>query len=269
MKPERLIVNPEIKPEKEIPLSDVLRGQLPTPLKLYNAGIADIIEGKRLKKIVQWQKSSAGIISSSGEGIEEVKRIEQIGRVCYASGDKITEDSYIQFIQNLIKRGHESVLEHGCATAYIVTDRGTTHEIVRHRIASYSQESTRYVTYGDKHPLTLIEPEEFSYEEYTDCDLYKQFKLAAENAAFTYLDLTKHGVKPQDARHILPNCMATTIVMSANYREWRHFFIMRCSKAAHPNIRVVSNKLLIDMHDRIPIIFDDLFNEFIGGNENG
>lgn len=215
----------------------------------------------------RWADGCARVTECTGTGEDEARRLELIGRTCYSSRDKITKTSYMPFLRNIIKNGHESVLEHGSATALIITDRGTSHEIVRHRLASYSQESTRYVRYGDKHPLTFIKPV-FSYKDRVDYEVQRPeipdiIKNAAEAAGEAYLKLIDMGVKPQDARHVLPNCMATTLYMTANYREWRHFFKMRCSPAAHPNIQSMACNILVDLHNMIPIIFDDIYDEFI------
>lgn len=215
-----------------------------------------------------WINSYANVTDCTGTGEEEARRLEIIGRTCYSSYDKITKNSYMPFLRNIIKNGHESVLEHGSATAVIITDRGTSHEIVRHRLASYSQESTRYVKYDDdKHPLTFIKPV-LNYKDRVDYEVQQlefqdTVKDAAEAAGEAYLKLIDMGVKPQDARHVLPNCTATTLYMTANYREWRHFFKMRCSPAAHPNIQQIACNILIDLHNMIPIIFDDIYDEFI------
>ena len=206
----------------------------------------------------RWVYGYANVTNCTGTGEEEGQRLELIGRTCYSSQDKITKTSYMPFLRNIIKNGHESVLEHGSATAFITTDRGTSHEIVRHRLASYSQESTRYVKYDDyKHPLTFINPIT------DDEDAAAIIKEAAEKAGETYLSLIDNNVPPQIARHVLPNCTATSLYMTANYREWRHFFKMRCSPAAHPNIQDIACDILINLHDMIPVIFDDIYDEFI------
>lgn len=209
----------------------------------------------------RWTDGYARVTECTGTSEDEARRLELIGRTCYSSQDKITKTSYMPFLRNIIKNGHESVLEHGSATALIITDRGTSHEIVRHRLASYSQESTRYVKYDDdKRPLTFINP--ITADEHTETII----KEAAEKAGETYLSLIDNNVPPQIARHVLPNCTATSLYMTANYREWRHFFKMRCSPAAHPNIQSIACNILVDLHYMIPIIFDDIYNEFIIDN---
>ena len=190
-------------------------------------------------------------------GKEILKRIEKIGRVCYKSEAKITEDSASKFVANIIKSGHESVIEHEKVSVRIICDRGVTHEIVRHRIASYSQESTRYCNYTNDRfgkELTVIKPifwEENS-EEY-HCWLEVMQKI--EDA---YNFLVEEGAKPQEARSILPNSLKTEIIVTMNLREWRHFFKLRTSITAHPQMREIACPMLIEFKKLIPVIFDDI-----------
>ena len=169
------------------------------------------------------------IVPVNGEEI--LKNIERAGRTCYKSEDKITADSARKFVAAIIKSGHESVIEHEKVTARIICDRGVTHEIVRHRIASYSQESTRYCNYGnDKfgNELTFIKP--CFWKE--DDPKYMTWKYAMKNAEQAYMDLIRLGATPQEARSVLPNSLKTEIVVTMNLREWRHFFKLRTSPAA-------------------------------------
>lgn len=186
------------------------------------------------------------------DGLKIVKNIERYGRICYKSLSKITDDSYKSFISNVIKRGHLSVIEHEKVTAVIVCDRGVTHEIVRHRIGSYSQESTRYINY--KEGLTVVRPF-FWPEEYRNYNIWYSQMLSAEKA---YQELIESGAKPEEARTVLPNSLATEIAITYNMREWRHFFELRGSKGAHPQIREIAVDILEIMKQDIPIIFDDL-----------
>lgn len=186
-----------------------------------------------------------------------LKRIEQCGRVCYKSEDKIAEESAEKFIQNIIKRGHESVLEHCSFTLKFTCDRGVSHEIVRHRIASFSQESTRYCNYSNDsfgNEITVIEP---CYLKDKSQAVKDTWKTACEEAEKFYFALL-HNCSPQEARAVLPNSLKTEVVMTANLREWRHFFKLRCSPAAHPQMREVAIKALNMCKDKIPIIFDDI-----------
>lgn len=191
------------------------------------------------------------------DGEEILKRIEHCGRVCYKSEDKITEDSARTFVANILKRGHESVIEHEKITVRVICDRGVSHEIVRHRIASYSQESTRYCNYSnDKfgNELTFIKP--CFWKE--DSEPFKIWKETMLNIEKTYNNLISLGVSPQEARSVLPNSLKTEIVITMNLREWRHFFRLRTSEAAHPQMREIASKMLEDFKSKIPMIFDDI-----------
>lgn len=176
--------------------------------------------------------------------------IELCGRVCYKSEDKITPFSAERFVRQIIKSGHESVLEHGKATVRVICDRGVSHEIVRHRLASYSQESTRYCNYsGD---ITFIIP------PFTDSARYSAWLLAMRDAEEKYRLLIDRGAKPEEARSVLPNSLKTEIVMTMNIREWRHFFKMRLSKRAHPQMREVASLIYTELRRVIPVVFDDI-----------
>ena len=190
-------------------------------------------------------------------GNDILKRIERIGRVCYKSEDRITGGSAERFIRNLVSRGHESVIEHISVTVKIVCDRGVSHEIVRHRIASYSQESTRYCNYssgGFGNELTVIRP--YFWEESSEkYQIWLNSMKAAEDA---YMALIGLGASPQEARSVLPNSLKTEIVATMNLREWRHFFKMRADAHAHPQMRETAVPILKEFQKRIPIIFDDI-----------
>lgn len=183
--------------------------------------------------------------------------LEKAGRVCYKSEEKINDNSAEKFIKNILKRGHESVIEHCSLTVKVVCDRGVSHEIVRHRIASYSQESTRYCNYSsDKfsNELTLIKPcfwEENSAE-------YKHWKEVMELIEEKYNLLLAGGTKPQEARSILPNSLKTEIFITMNLREWRHFLKLRTSKAAHPQMREVAKAIYEQFVQKYPVIFNDI-----------
>lgn len=191
------------------------------------------------------------------DGAEILKRIEKAGRTCYKSEDRITDESAKSFVQKLIERGHESVLEHGSITVRFICDRGISHEIVRHRIASFSQESTRYCNYsGDRfgNNITFIKPC-FLDEGTGGYKLWKQAMFVAEKEYFELLNL---GCTPQEARSVLPNSVKTEIVMTANLREWRHFLKLRTAKAAHPQMRELTVPLLHELQEQIPVVFDDI-----------
>ena len=191
------------------------------------------------------------------DGAEILKRIEKAGRTCYKSEDRITEESAKVFVRKLIERGHESVLEHESITVRFICDRGISHEIVRHRLASYSQESTRYCNYSNdrfRNNITFIKPC-FLDEGTGGYKLWKQAMFIAEKEYFELLNL---GCTPQEARSVLPNSTKTEIVMTANLREWRHFLKLRTAKAAHPQMRELTVPLLHELQERIPVVFDDI-----------
>ena len=191
------------------------------------------------------------------DGETILKRIEQCGRVCYKSEDLITNESAKKFCENIIKRGHEAVLEHCSFTVKFIVDRGVSHEIVRHRIASYCQESTRYCNYSkDKfgNEITVIKP---CFWDKSD-SRYHSWMLAMDNAERLYFNLIEQGATPQEARSVLPNSLKTEVVMTANIREWRNFFKLRTSPSAHPQIRDVAIPLLKELQTKIPVLFDDI-----------
>lgn len=186
-----------------------------------------------------------------------LKNIELAGRVCYKSEGLITENSAESFIRRIIKSGHESVIEHETITVKIICDRGVTHEIVRHRIASYSQESTRYCNYSQEkfgNELTFIKPIFWS----EDSQEYKVWEKQMQLIEDSYLNLIQLGATPEQARSILPNSLKTEIVVTMNLREWRHFFRLRTSKRAHPQMREVSIPLFQKLCEMLPSFFDDI-----------
>lgn len=185
---------------------------------------------------------------------EAEKIIEAAGRTCYKSEKNITKDSSAGFIKTIIHNGHTSVLEHAYATFKIITNRGVTHEIVRHRIASYSQESTRYCNYNKK-GITFINPEEAFSIKPEDLEIILSvFNFSSE----AYEKLINNGIKPDLARTVLPNGLKTEIVMSANFREWRHFIALRTSDRAHPEIRIIANKIKTILQKECPNVFMEL-----------
>lgn len=186
-----------------------------------------------------------------------LKKLEMCGRICYKSEDKITTESASRFISSIVKRGHESVIEHFSFSVRFICDRGVTHEIVRHRLASYSQESTRYCNYskGDFNTqITVIEP---LYLEVGTAG-YELWRSGCEEAEKRYFDLLSWGCSPQEARAVLPNSLKTEIIMTANIREWRHFLKLRTSKAAHPQIKEIADMLLEQLNFILPSLFDDI-----------
>jgi thymidylate synthase (FAD) len=224
-------------------------------------------------------------------GVEICRLIEYSARRCYGSVDKMTLDSYKSFLKDVIMtqvitgKGHDSVLEHGKISIEVTCDRGVSHEIVRHRLASYSQESTRYCNYSKEKydgQITFIVPLWFydAFQNQVDTITIKiddtihnwvkwqeTMKIAEEN----YQLALKKGMLPQQARNLLPNSLKTTLVMTMNIREWRHFFKMRCSSAAHPQMQEVAYAILdILKWDKnketgVPILFDDFDNSLYKG----
>ena len=191
------------------------------------------------------------------DGKQILKRIEMAGRTCYKSEDRITEGSAENFVRTLIERGHESVLEHESITVRFICDRGISHEIVRHRLASYSQESTRYCNYNcDRFGsgLTVIKP--CFWKEKTGA--YMSWVTAMFVAEKEYFAMLNWGCTPQEARSVLPNSVKTEVVMTANLREWRHFLKLRTAKAAHPQMRELTVPLLHELQRQIPVVFDDI-----------
>lgn len=186
-----------------------------------------------------------------------LKHIEQCGRTCYKSENKITEESCRAFVKSIINRGHEAVLEHFNVTVKFICDRGVSHEIVRHRLASYCQESTRYCNYSKDSfdsEITVIEPLFLTPDTFG----YDEWKEACQTAEGAYFNLLEWGCTPQEARAVLPNSLKTEVVMTANLREWRHFFRLRCAKAAHPQMREIAIPLCKELQKKLPIIFDDV-----------
>ena len=186
-----------------------------------------------------------------------IKKLERIGRTAYKSEDKIDKDSAIKFLKNIVKSGHLSVIEHISVTVRVICDRGITHEIVRHRIASYTQESTRYCNYASgkfENQITFIAPFYWNNENcQKKYEVWKKTMLIIEDS---YKKLIELGATPQEARSVLPNSLKTEIVMTMNLREWLHFFNLRTSKRAHPQMREIAIPILKEFKERIPIIFD-------------
>ena len=190
-------------------------------------------------------------------GDEILKLIELAGRTCYKSDNLITPDSAKNFVEKIAQRGHESVIEHYNITVRFICNRGFTHELVRHRLAAYSQESTRYCNYNkDKFgtEITVIKPFEIN-EDTKEYDLWKE---AMQNAEKSYMAMIENGSKPENARGVLPIDIKTEIVITTNLREWKHIFKLRTSKAAHPSMRELMIPLLKEFKEKIPVIFDKI-----------
>lgn len=185
-----------------------------------------------------------------------MRHIELCGRVCYKSEGNVCEGSAERLITNMLSRGHESPIEHFSISVRVITDRGVSHEWVRHRIASYSQESTRYCNYSkDKFggEITFVRPARLIPET----PEYEAWARAMENAERSYFELLSMGVTPETARSVLPNSLKTEFICTMNLREWRHFFELRTSPAAHPDMRAVACPLQEEFRHLLPIFFGE------------
>lgn len=204
-------------------------------------------------------------------GIDELKHIERIGRVCYKSEDKISEDgsSAKRFVKMLIDNHHEAMIEHSALSVLFTCDRGISHELVRHRIASFAQESTRYVNYSKEkfgREISVIDPSngillDNKMQNMSDeviKAVYAEWEKAMIDAESHYMKMIEIGATPQIARAVLPNSTKTNITITANYREWRSFFKLRTAEAAHPQMREITIPLCKELQKKIPIIFDDI-----------
>jgi thymidylate synthase (FAD) len=186
-------------------------------------------------------------------GIKLLQFIERIARISHRSEDRQTEDSWRKFIEAVVLgHGDWSVTEHAVVTVLFRVDRGVTHELVRHRLFSFTQESTRFVNYGK-----------------TELEFIRPAKLEGANAGFlwrnaigeserTYLDMLKDGVRPQEGRAVLPNCLAASIAVTGNLRNWRLFFLSRTTQETHPDMKRVVVPLLQHFQENIPLLFDDI-----------
>lgn len=209
------------------------------------------------------------ILTSKSELKNQLIRIEKAGRTCYQSEKgKVSVNSAKKFTAMIIKRGHESVIEHSSLTVkFFNLSRGFTHEIVRHRLASFSQESTRYVDYAkrgeevdlDKFQLHCIAPPHRNEKEKVELENGEKLSLKDmfANIEKYYRGLRKAGWLPEDARQVLPIGIKSEIVVTANLREWRHIFELRTSQFAHWEIRIAMIALLKELKKILPGIFDD------------
>lgn len=190
----------------------------------------------------------------------EVSRfIELCVRVCYKSEERITPESSEHFVQMLIKSGHHSVLEHFNISVRFITDRGITHELVRHRLCAFSQESTRYCDYSSE--TVFIRPVTTPIQPTTAVDdgIMERLMIASEQAEENYKQLRSYGCTPQEARAVLPNNLKTEIICTTNIREWRHILTLRCSPKAHPQMRALMLGLLADFKLQLPTFFHDIY----------
>jgi len=186
------------------------------------------------------------------EGIGLLKKCEYAARVSHRSKDKITEDSYDRFLRFIVlEHGDFSVVEHASVTVEAVVDRGITHEWVRHQLGAYTQENTRFVNYTKKLECTFIQPELTG----KSLELWNDTISKCEQS---YRILVDQGVSPQITRSVLPNALASKIIVTYNLRMWRHFFLMRTTKETHPQFRQVTIPLLKEFQEKIPILYEDI-----------
>ena len=224
------------------------------------------------------------------DGKAILKKLELIGRVSHKSEDRITNTSAEPFVKKLIALGDESVLEHVSITVRFICDRGVSHELVRHRLMAVCQESTRYANYSqDKfgNEITVIQPcflhdmtnaTEHDFDGNFGINITGNASLDDKDLSWWtscryaeqgYFDMIGAGAKPEEARAVLPNSLKTEVIMTANLREIRHILKLRCSKRAHPQIRELMLPLLSELHSKIPVVFDDLFDYYCAGCSDG
>lgn len=205
-------------------------------------------------------KQSVTILSTK-TGLAALKQIEYAARNCYASQDKITEDSCVRFVKSLIQRGHETPLEFADMVVDITASRAILAEITRHRLSSFCVESQRYIQEAKTGDILFIQPDWYDETEVDENSaIWHSAMRMAENA---YKLLINEGAKPEVARDVLPNATACRIIMKANLREWRHIFELRCSNAAYPPMRALMRDLLAQAYEQYPIVFDDLYDKYI------
>ena len=188
--------------------------------------------------------------------VNQMKLIEYAGRNCYKSQDKITDDSYDGFIRRLIQRGHEAPLEFGNMAVELYTSRAVLAEITRHRLASFCVESQRYVKENKDNGVHFIRPEWYAADSKT-----ATWAASMHDAEAAYNYLLDQGCTPQEAREVLPNSTACSIVMSANLREWRTIFKLRTSPAAYPQMRSLMREVRRQAFEAYPCVFEDLMGE--------
>ena len=209
-------------------------------------------------------------------GIKELQQIERVARVCYKSEDKITPDgeSAKKLVGFLVKQGHEAMLEHSQLSVLFTCDRGIANELVRHRIASFAQESTRYCNYSKEKfggELSFIIPHYLfdSTGSEKSRRMYAQWESSCKDDENYYMHLIDLGMRPEQARCVLPLCLKTEIVVTANYREWSNIFKLRTPVAAHPQMRELMCPLLKELQSKIPVVFDDIYTYWPKDEQTG
>lgn len=188
-----------------------------------------------------------------------LQNVEAAGRTCYKSEDKITESSAEDFVRTLIKSGHFAMIEFGDITVRLITNRGVTHELVRHRLFSFAQESTRYVRYDNE--MEFIRP--VWWRELSQEERHHFLKTCQSDEHFYRIFIKKYKWSLQQAREVLPHSLKTEIVVKGNIREWRHCLDLRCSRKAHPQFRALALGILKEFYKKSPVFFEDLYAKYI------
>lgn len=192
-------------------------------------------------------------VSDKEEGIRLLRKIEWCGRISHRSEDAQGADSWDRFIRAIVlQHGDWSIVEHAIATVDMLVDRGITHEIVRHRLFSFTQESTRFVNYEKKMAASFIMPPDLNEAQRVS------WERNIGQAEMSYREAISQGCAPQIARSVFPNALASRIIVTGNLRNWRHFLLMRTTKEAHPQMRQVTIPLLAEFQAKIPILFEDI-----------
>lgn len=231
--------------------------------------VDSLMKGDLIMKIVEPKYEILTDISEGG--IKELQQIERVARVCYKSEDKITPDgeSAKKLVGFLVKQGHEAMLEHSQLSVLFTCDRGIANELVRHRIASFAQESTRYCNYSKEKfggEIAVIQP--FWMQD--NSEEFISWVMACNTAEKQYLHMIYDlRLRPEQARCVLPLCLKTEIVVTANYREWRNIFKLRTPVAAHPQMRELMCPLLKELQSKIPVVFDDIYTYWPEDDQTG
>jgi len=202
------------------------------------------------------------VVNSSFEILQfptDISLLEVAGRVCWKSEPKGNPE---KFVKKLINSQHLSVIEHLSCTVKIICDRAIANELVRHRLCSFSQESTRYVNYNKKE-MEFIKPSFWD----NDDEKMDRWEIAVENAEEHYNWLISQGAHPEQARSVLPMSLKTEIIMTCNLREMRHIFNLRCSNFSHEQMRELMLPLLKECYERLPVIFEDVYNKYFGAQK--
>ncbi len=191
----------------------------------------------------------------STDGVGFLRHIEWCARISHRSEDAVTEDSYDRLLRSIVlQHGDWSVTEHASVSVDFYVDRGITHEIVRHRLFGFTQESTRFVNYEKKMPPSFISP----FDRQSQSQEWAVWERGIHECESFYKQFIALGAAPQLARSVFPNALASRIIVTGNLRNWRHFLLMRTTKEAHPQMRQVTIPLLAEFKSKIPILYEDI-----------